>query len=91
MTSVHLRPYPGHETKPFLSQGADLLDLAGVLLCNTLEHVQLVVHHPKVRMWDHPAVDHGHVSVQSLAGEDDALIGFGWGHGGTLPEGFAAW
>lgn len=89
--SVQLRPYPRHQAKPFLSKGADLFDLARMPLRDALKHVQFVVHHPEVSMWDYPASDHCIVSVQGLAGLDDAAVGFGGGHGRNVPEGPASW
>lgn len=33
----------------------------------------------------HAGTAHHPVSVQGVLGEDDAGVGFGWGHGGRLP------
>lgn len=84
---VQLSPYPGHQAKPLLTQSADFLDLARMLVSNALKHIQLVVHHPHVGHWYSAGIHHLHIAVQRFAGEHNALICFGWGHGGTIDHG----
>lgn len=72
-----------HHQPPLPSQGGDLRGLRRMLLGNVCEDADFSFHQPNVRMWDYPAVHHCPVSVQCLAGEDDALVGFFGGHGGA--------
>ena len=79
---IQLSPYPGHQAKPFFAQSPDFLDLARVLVSNALKHIQFVVHEAHVANRDFTSIHHLHVFVQGFAGEHNALICFGWGHGG---------
>lgn len=85
MTSVQLGPNSAHQAQPFLAQAVDFLGLDRMRLGNALQLHNLVFHQPQVCMWDYPAADHCIVSVQGLAGEGDAAVGFGWGHRRSMP------
>lgn len=79
-SSMH-RPDLPHQIPPLAYERGDLVGLAIVRLGNVDQQCDLAFHQPYIRMWDYPAVHHCPVSVQCLAGEDDALIGFFGGHG----------
>lgn len=79
------RPDLPNQIPPLPQKGSDLFGLLRMISGNNQQLINLSAPQGKrVRMWDYPAVHHCPVSVQCLAGEDDALVGFLWCHGGTL-------
>lgn len=90
MTSVHLGPHVGLEGSPPGQQLMQLHSHGRVIFCDDFEDVYLVPHQAKVgdrvnaRLLD--AMDVG--SKRSTAIQD-ALVGFGWGHGRDFAYGCA--
>ncbi len=78
--SVQLSPHSIGQSTPRFRQAVDLLSLNRMQLGNAFEQSNLVSHDLKVGNRPLPCSRHVSVSVQGLAGEDDALIGFGRGH-----------
>ncbi len=74
-----------NQIPPPLQKCSDLFGLLRMISGNDQQLINLSAPQGKrVCMWDYPAVHHCPVSVQCLAGEDDALIGFFGGHGGNV-------
>lgn len=91
MNSVQLSSSGLNQRRPRFRQPINLLGLGGMRLGNALQHDNLVGHHRKVGNGPLPCPGHIRVSGQSLAGDHNALIGLGWGHGGNVPEGSRPW
>ena len=89
MTSMH-RPDLPHYIPPLAYEGGDLVGLRRHLLGNVYEQGDFAIHDAKVRMWDYPALHHCPVSVQGLAGLDDAGVGFFGGHAIMCSNGTSA-
>lgn len=87
MTSVQLASHRIGQSAPRLRQAIDLLRFYRVIQCDLLEQGDLVGHDLQIRNWPLPLPGHRAVSVQCLSAEDDALIGFGWGHAANSPRG----
>jgi len=80
--SMQLAPKSLSERHPLADQARQLGYLAGMFLAQSLKDGDFVRHqHQRPRHGINAASDHLHVSMQGLAGEDDAPVGFGWGHG----------
>ena len=82
MNSVQLSSSGLYQRRPRFRQAVDLLRFGRMRLGNALQHHNLIGHHRKVGNGPLPCPGHVRVSGQSLSGEHNALIGFGWGHGG---------
>lgn len=83
MTSMQLGFEPIPQVNPLLHQGDDLLRLCGMGFGYFLEHRHLGSDQRQgARGWLYAGRHHLDVPGQCLSGEDDALIGFGGGHGG---------
>lgn len=78
------RPDLLHQIPPLAYEGGDLLGFLGHGQSEVHQNADLAFHEPSVRIWDHPAVHHCPVSAQGLAGLDNAGVGFGGGHWGTV-------
>lgn len=85
MTSVHLATHLVRQRSPVHDQALDLGRLTGMLLGNALQHGNLLENHMPITAWQLANAAGIDVSVQVLAGRDDALIGFGWAHKRILP------
>lgn len=83
------RPDLSHQFPPLPYQGSDLVGFVGQQHSKLEQDADLAFHQRPVRMWDYPAVHHCPVSVQCLAREDDAIVGFFGGHGGSISIGGA--
>lgn len=81
--SVQLSSSGLDQRRPRFRQSVDLLRFGRMRLRNALQHHNLIRHHRKVGNGPLPCPGHIRVSSQSLAGEHNALIGLGWGHGGN--------
>ncbi len=89
--SVQLSPHSIGHGSPAFSQPVNLLGFARVINGDLLKRRNFTSHHLKISNRPLPCPRHICVSVQGLAGENDALIGFVGGHGGNVPEGFRPW
>lgn len=85
MNSVPLAPHGIGQRTPGFRETVDLLGFDGMVERDPFEQHDLVGHQVQVRNWPLPCPCHVGVSGEGLTGEDDALIGFGGGHGGMLP------
>ena len=90
MTGSMHRPDLSHQFPPLPYQGSDLVGLVGQHHRKLDQGADLAFHQRPVRMWDYPAIHHCPVSVQGLAGDDDALIGFFGGHAIMCSNGTSA-
>ena len=88
MTSMH-RPDLPHQILPLSYQGSDLRSLARVSMGDVHQDSELGIHHSQISIKLHAGRDHAGIDRQGLAGLDDALIGFGGGHGGSISAGGA--
>lgn len=89
--SVQLSPHSISHSAPSFGQSIDLLGLSRVIDGDLLKQGDFIGHDRKVSNGPLPCPCHVGVSVEGLAGEDNARVGFGWGHGGHVPEGFRPW
>lgn len=97
MTSVHSTAHGFNHRFPALNQAFKLQSLPLVKLrdffqfCDLLEHQWQITERPLSRP------RHIGVAHQGVSAENDALVGFGWGHGGisrqldAFVNGEAAW
>lgn len=69
-----------HQIPPLPYEGGDLGRLTIVRLSNVHQDTDLGIHQPDVGVELHPGLIYPLVYGQGLAAEDDAAIGFGWGH-----------
>jgi hypothetical protein len=83
--SVQLSPHSIDKSAPPLRQPIDLLGFDRMNDGDLLEQSNLVGHDLQVGNRPLPCPGHISVSGEGLAAEDDALVGFGWGHGGNVP------
>ncbi len=82
MTSVQLSPHSIGHGAPSFGKPIDLLGFGRVIDGDLLEQRDFLRHDLKVSNRPLPCPGHIGVSVEGLSGKDNALIGFGWGHGG---------
>lgn len=82
MTSVQFSSSGLNQRRPRFRQSVDLLRFGRMRLRNALQHHNLIGHHRKVSNRPLPCPRHIRVSVQGLAGQDNALVGFTRCHGG---------
>lgn len=86
------RPDLPHHIPPLSDQGGDLVGLAGQLLGNVYEQGDFAIHDAKRVIMRHLAsIDHSPIAAQCLTGQDNPLVGFGGGHGGSISVGDATW
>lgn len=69
---------------PRLHEGAQLRRLSGMRFSDILENDYLIRHQGKIGNRPLTCSRHFSVAVQSLAGQHNALVGFGGGHRRTL-------
>ena len=79
--SVQLPTDSFNHRLPGFHEDAQLERLALVLLGYLLDLRHFLDHQRKVSNRPLPCPGHLGIAAQGLAAEDDALIGFGWGHG----------
>ena len=80
MTSMQLRPHPLPERHPLAGQRHQLRRLRRMFLGNVFKDGDFLVDHPHHVFWLATGAN-GYPPGQHAAGVDDALVGFGWGHG----------
>ncbi len=80
--SVQLASHSIGQSAPPLRQPIDLLGFDRVIYGDLLKQRDFISHDLKVCNWPFPCPCHIGVSVEGLAAEDDARVGFGRGHGG---------
>lgn len=80
MTSVQLGLHRRTEHVPSVHQHDELEGLLRVLHSDAGEHHGLVLHQFQVADRPVPGFRHLHVFRQGVAAEDDAVVGFFWGH-----------
>lgn len=85
MTSMHSAPHPRPHGSPVLHQPLDLRRLNGMLIGNALKQSNFLRNQVTIAFWQLAGTVSCHVPVEVLAREDNALIGFGGGHGRILP------
>lgn len=81
MTSIHPRLQPFAVRDPFCHQRDELGGLAGVLLSDALKDDDFLANHPDQVFKPVGSAD-GQQTGQRVAGQNDALVGLGWGHEG---------
>lgn len=81
MMSVQLASHRIDHRSPAFNQAGQFGRFAFVKLGNLRELGQLLLHQRKVSDWPQPCSRHIGVAVQGLSAENDAAVGFGWGHG----------
>lgn len=91
MTSVQLSPHSIGKSAPRFSQAVDLLGFDRVIDGDFLQQRDFIRHDRKVSNGPLPCPRHIGVSVESLSTVGYSRVGFGWGHGGNVPEGWAPW
>ena len=79
--SVHRVAQPAPKLFPVISQGRELAGLIGECLSHHVQLQNFLVEQEHVAIRQNAVVDHRSVAVIGLAAEDNALVGFGWGHG----------
>lgn len=80
ITSVKLASHGIHQRPPRFRKAIELFGLDWVLFGEALQHEDFVGHHLQIGYRPLPCARHVGVSCQGLTAEDDAAIGFGWGH-----------
>lgn len=86
MTSVELTSNSIHHRAPGLGQSIDFLGFNRVIDRNLFQPRNLVLHQSEIGNRPDTCSGELRVAVQSAAGLDDVLVGFGGGHGPNVTD-----
>lgn len=81
VASVHCGAQPAPKRFPVISQGRQLARLLGECLGQHVQLQNFLVEQEHVSIRQNAFINHRPIAVIGLAAQDNALVGFSWGHG----------